>query len=113
MAILVQLFAFFVTRVALPHQTWRTSVSWLVNTQLTPTPIVSLVCQALTNTTIPYQVEESDVAAPIRSFPSGSAGGPDGLRPQHLLELANHRETSSALLKEMTGFINILLRGAC
>src|SRR6218665_2563626 len=97
MAILVQLFAFFVTRVTLPHQTWRTSVSWLVNTQLTPTPIVSLVFQALT----------------LRSFPSGSAGGPDGLCPQHLLELANHRETSSALLKEMTGFINILLRGAC
>src|SRR6218665_3254570 len=48
MAILVQLFASFVTRVTLPHQTWRTSVSWLVNTQLTPTPIVSLVFQALT-----------------------------------------------------------------
>jgi len=63
--------------------------------------------------TIPYQVEESDVEAAIRSFPSGFAGGPDGLRPQHLLELLNHRDTSSALLKEMTGFTNILLRGAC
>src|SRR6218665_466487 len=65
------------------------------------------------NTTIPYQVEESDGEAAIRSFPSGSAGGPDGLRPQHLLELVNHRETSSALLEEMTGFTNILLCGAC
>ena len=46
MVILVQLFASFVIRVVtLPHQTWRTSVSWLVNTQLTLTPIVSLVFQ--------------------------------------------------------------------
>ena len=32
-------------------------------------------------TTIPYQIEELDIEAAIRSFPSGSAGGLDGLRP--------------------------------
>jgi len=32
-------------------------------------------------------VTESDVRCAVLSFPSGSAGGPDGLRPQHLRDL--------------------------
>ena len=32
-------------------------------------------------------VSEEDVARALRSFPRGSAGGPDGIRPQHLLDL--------------------------
>jgi hypothetical protein len=32
-------------------------------------------------------VESEDVAAAIKSFPNGSAGGLDGLRPQHLNEM--------------------------
>ena len=31
------------------------------------------------------QVEEEDVLRAIRSFPAGSSGGPDGLRPQHFV----------------------------
>ena len=75
-----------------------------------PDSLAGLPCPT---TTTPFQVEQLDVEAAIRSFPSGSAGGPDGLRPQHLLELINHRESSSALLRQLTEFINILLRGAC
>ena len=30
---------------------------------------------------------EKEVVTAIRSFPCGSAGGPDGLRPQHLKHL--------------------------
>ena len=34
-------------------------------------------------------VSVKDVAEAIRSFPNGSAGGPDGLHPQHLKDLTN------------------------
>ena len=33
------------------------------------------------------EVSPSDVISAIQSFPAGSAGGPDGLRPQHLKDL--------------------------
>lgn len=36
---------------------------------------------------LPVQVEPLSVARAIRSFPSGLAGGPDCLRPQHLKDL--------------------------
>ena len=39
------------------------------------------------------QVSEADVIRSIRSFPPGSAGGPDGIRPKHLIDLINCRET--------------------
>ena len=32
-------------------------------------------------------VTEGEIAQAIKSFPNGSAGGPDGLRPQHLKDL--------------------------
>ena len=35
----------------------------------------------------PVQVDLQDVASTIRSFPSGSAGGPDRLRPQNLKDM--------------------------
>ena len=61
----------------------------------------------------PAQVTEEEVAAAIRSFPAGSAGGPDGLRPQHLRDLIANQETGSALLTAITGLVNILLSGKC
>ena len=41
----------------------------------------------------------------------GPAGGPDGVRPQHILEMVNCRETSSELHSVLTGFVNCLLKG--
>ena len=38
------------------------------------------------------QVSEIVVLKAVRSFPAGSAGGPDGIRPQHLLELVQSKE---------------------
>jgi len=32
-------------------------------------------------------VDESEVRQAVLSFPAGSAGGPDGLRPQHIGDL--------------------------
>ena len=36
-------------------------------------------------------VSEREVAKALHSFPWGSAGGPDGLRPQHLLDMISMR----------------------
>ena len=35
----------------------------------------------------PITVSEEEVVRAIRSFPNDSAGGPDGLRPQHLKDM--------------------------
>ena len=43
----------------------------------------------------PVQVDLPDVASAIRSFPSGSVGGPDRLRPEHLKDML---QTASFLL---------------
>ena len=59
------------------------------------------------------QVSEADVLSAIRTFPAGSSGGPDGIRPQHILNLINCRESGSALLSSLTAFVNPLLDGKC
>ncbi len=59
------------------------------------------------------QFTEEDVLAAISSFPAGSAGGPDGVRPQHLRDLTSNKETGPALVKSLTAFINHLMMGKC
>ena len=61
----------------------------------------------------PLQVTEAEVAKAIKSFPPGSSGGPDGLRPQHLLDLIKCAESGGELLSAITAFVNLLLRGGC
>jgi hypothetical protein len=58
-------------------------------------------------------LQDSDVAAAIRSFAPGSAGGPDGLRPQHLKDLtsASAGDAGLRLLSAVTEFSNLCLRG--
>ena len=36
---------------------------------------------------VPVPIAEEEVTRAVRSFPNGSSGGPDGLRPQHLKDL--------------------------
>ena len=50
------------------------------NSSIPPSPVV-----------IPFlpPVSIDDVARAIRSFPNGSAGGPDGLRSHHLKDMTN------------------------
>ena len=60
-----------------------------------------------------FNVSESDVLREIRSFPAGSSGGPDGLRPQHLAELVRCNTNGPTLLMAVTGFINLILSGGC
>jgi hypothetical protein len=54
-----------------------------------------------------------DVIAAIKSFPNGSAGGLDGLRPQHLKELTNTQRgyTGEQLIDRLTCFTNLVLEG--
>ena len=59
------------------------------------------------------QVTETELIAAIKSFPAGSAGGPDGIRPQHILDLTNNQEAGPALVTSLTTFINMLLAGRC
>lgn len=49
----------------------------------------------------------------VLSFPAGSSGGPDGLRPQHLKELVLCRESGSDFLGDLTAFVNMVLAGSC
>ena len=49
----------------------------------------------------------------IRSFPVGSAGGPDGLRPQHLKDLIGPSSEGGghALLSALASFLSLVLSG--
>ena len=53
------------------------------------------------------------MAKAICSFPCGSAGGPDGLRPQHLKDMTGNSADGGGpvLLRSLTSFINLILRG--
>jgi len=57
------------------------------------------------------QLSETELLRAVRSFPAGSAGGPDGVRPQHILEMVNCREAGPKLHSALTGFVNYLLHG--
>ena len=64
--------------------------------------------------TAPIMVDEKDVCKALRSFPAGSSGGPDGLRPKHLQDLVNCNESGGHdLLSSLTAFSNVLLSGVC
>ena len=47
----------------------------------------------------------------IQSFPNGSAGGPDGVRPQHLKDLLLGAPDDHPLLISITELVNLQLRG--
>ena len=48
-------------------------------------------------------VDQTAVHRAVMSFPAGSAGGPDGLRPQHLKDLVQCRESGQAFVAALTG----------
>ena len=62
---------------------------------------------------IPLPIAEEKVTKAVRSFPNGSAGGPDGLRPQHLKDLisVSAERGGRDLLSALTNFTNIVLSG--
>jgi len=57
-------------------------------------------------------VTVEDVVRAIRSFPNGSAGGPDGLRPQHLKDMLNTSNgEESSFLSALAAFSTLVLEG--
>ena len=56
-------------------------------------------------------VSEQFIRQVIRCFPNGSAGGPDGLRPQHLCDLTGTSagEGGILLIQALTCFVNHVL----
>ena len=57
-------------------------------------------------------VSVEDVDQAIKSFTNGSAGGPDGLRPQHLKDMTNLSNVEfSSLLTALASFSILVLEG--
>jgi len=53
----------------------------------------------------PLSVNENDVRKTVLSFPAaGSTGVQDGMRPRHLMDLVQCRESGSDFLTALTGF---------
>jgi hypothetical protein len=69
------------------------------------------VCNLLPVSLVVY---EADITEAIKSFPNGSAGVLDQLRPQHLKEMTSALtdEVGSWLTAELTRFVNLCLAGA-
>ena len=58
-------------------------------------------------------VDEAEVRQAIISFPAGSAGGPDGLRPQHIHDMLLCQEGGTDFLSALTDFVNVVIAGRC
>ena len=58
----------------------------------------------------PMSVSVADVRNAIKSFPPGSAGGRDGLRPQHLKDLTDN-QGGTPLCEALRDFSNLVLAG--
>ena len=59
----------------------------------------------------PFQVLPDIVRKAIQSFPSGSAAGSDGFRPQHLKDLVVGAADDNPLLVAIVDLVNLLLEG--
>ena len=57
---------------------------------------------------IPVTVDSVKTA--ILSFPAGSAGGPDGLKPGHLKNMIGAAEAGNRLLESITKLVNLVLK---
>ena len=56
------------------------------------------------------QIFDKNIVDAVRSFPAGSAGGPDGITPQHLKDLLA-TVTDGQLLHQLVQLVNLLLNG--
>ena len=61
----------------------------------------------------PLVVSAGEVAKAIHSFPCGSAGGPDDLRPKHLKNMISPSAVvcGTLLLEAITSFVNLVVEG--
>ena len=61
----------------------------------------------------PITVSEEEIVRAIKSFPNDSAGGPDGLRPQHLKDMTGPTTNggAQALISALSRFVTVVLQG--
>jgi len=73
----------------------------------------SRVLQLSSHQPTPLQLTGSDIMAAIKSFPPGSAGGLDGMRPQHLKDMTSSVTGAAGqqLIASLTEFCNLCLSG--
>ena len=76
-----------------------------------PAPLDRCPFPPLSNNSLVVSVAE--VLEAIRSFPNGSSGGMDGVKPQHLKDLVSSDDASNSLIPAITDFVNLLLAGSC
>ena len=62
---------------------------------------------------LPFQIDAEVIVKAIRSFPSGSTGGLDGLLPQHLKDLTGPTagDGAASLLTGLIGLMVLILKG--
>src|SRR6218665_3655028 len=60
-----------------------------------------------------WQVTPAEILQAVRTFPAGSAAGPDGFRLGHLGDLVGFGKDSEQLVSALSDFTNLLLRGDC
>ena len=58
-----------------------------------------------------FTVAGEEVLLAVRSFPRGSVGGPDGLRPQHLKDVLADDCGHQSLFPALTSFFQLVLEG--
>ena len=56
---------------------------------------------------------ENVVSKAIQIFPAASFGGPEGLHPQHLVNLTKCSDSGTALILAITPFVNMLTNWVC
>ena len=78
-----------------------------------PHPASSIIPFAETTGLPPITVSEEEIIRAIRSFPNDSAGGPDGLRPQHLKDMTGpiNNGGAQALISALSRFVTMVLQG--
>jgi hypothetical protein len=65
----------------------------------------------VTNAVSPLHVTPAAIVEAVRTFPNGSAAGPDGLRPQHLKDLLAGTQEGDPLLAAVTDLTNFIMEG--
>jgi len=58
-------------------------------------------------------VHEDEVRRAVPSFPPGSAGRPDGLRPQHIRDMLMCQEAGTEFLSTLIDLVNLVVAGHC
>ena len=73
-------------------------------------PVGITMPEAAENVDAHIPVTSDSVKLAILSFPAGSAGGPDGLKPGHLKHLIGATEAGNRLLESLTNLTNFVLK---